>query len=78
MEKQPKTRNCRCRLCGELFFDNEMSEEHYPARSTGNNDIVKINLMDIFDPAKGKTMLEKVKKRCADGGRIRKDELIPQ
>ena len=67
MEKQSKTRNCRCRLCGELFFDNEMSEEHYPARSTGNNDIVKINLMDIFDPVKGKTMLEKVQKRCADG-----------
>lgn len=67
MANQVETKNCKCRLCGNLFFDNEMSDEHYPARSTGNEDIVAINLMDIFDPAKGQIMLEKVQKRHTDG-----------
>jgi hypothetical protein len=30
----------RCKLCNNEFLDDEMSKEHYPARSTGNEDIV--------------------------------------
>ena len=33
-------KKCRCKLCGALFKDSDMSEEHYPARSTGNDDIL--------------------------------------
>ena len=35
----------RCKLCGGLFSDDQMSEEHYPARSVGNDDIVSLNIV---------------------------------
>ena len=25
-------KRCRCKLCGAIFKDSDMSEEHYPAR----------------------------------------------
>ena len=37
-------KQCKCRLCGDYFSDSEMSEEHYPARNTGNEDIVAVDL----------------------------------
>ena len=42
-------KQCKCRLCGDYFSDNEMSEEHYPARNTGNEDIVAVDLGKMFD-----------------------------
>ncbi len=39
----------RCRLCKNYFDDSEMSEEHYPARSTGNEDVVKVDLIEMID-----------------------------
>lgn len=39
----------KCKLCGQLFSEKEISEEHYPARSVGNNDIVKMNLVEVVD-----------------------------
>ena len=39
---------CKCKLCGLTFLDSEMSEEHYPAKSVGNDDIVAVNIADIF------------------------------
>lgn len=38
----------RCRLCAGLFSDEEMSEEHYPARSVGNNDIVYLDIAKLL------------------------------
>lgn len=38
-----------CRLCGNKFSISEMSEEHYPAHSVGNEDIVKLDLVKMFD-----------------------------
>lgn len=38
-----------CKLCGNVFSDDEMSEEHYPARSVGNNDIVLFDVVKMFD-----------------------------
>ena len=32
-----------CRLCGKQCSEEEISEEHYPAKSVGNNDIVKVD-----------------------------------
>ena len=32
----------RCKLCKNLFTENEMSDEHYPARSAGNNDVLTL------------------------------------
>lgn len=38
-----------CRLCGNNFLDEEMSEEHYPAKSVGNEDIVLFDIAKMFD-----------------------------
>lgn len=38
-----------CRLCGNTFSDKEMSEEHYPAKSVGNNDIVLLDVAKMLD-----------------------------
>lgn len=38
-----------CRLCGKSFLISEMSEEHYPAHSVGNDDIVKLDLVKMID-----------------------------
>lgn len=37
----------KCRLCGLTFSDCEMSEEHYHAKSVGNDDIA-VNLAENF------------------------------
>lgn len=42
-------RNHQCRLCQEYYKYDELSEEHYPAKSVGNDDIVKINLVELYD-----------------------------
>lgn len=38
-----------CKLCGNTFSDKEMSEEHYPAKSVGNDDIVLFDIAKMFD-----------------------------
>ena len=41
----------QCRLCERFFDDEDMSEEHYPAHSVGNDDIIALDFtkfMDIF------------------------------
>ena len=42
-------KRCRCKLCGAIFKDSDMSEEHYPARSTGNDDIVALDVIKMFE-----------------------------
>lgn len=39
----------RCRLCGNYYSDSDMSEEHYPARNTGNEDVVAVDLGKMFN-----------------------------
>lgn len=39
----------KCRLCGQFFHSSEMSEEHYPAHSVGNDDIVSLDLIKMID-----------------------------
>lgn len=36
----------RCRLCGKEY--QKLSAEHYPAKSVGNNDLVKIDLQKLL------------------------------
>ena len=38
-----------CVLCRNFFKNSEMSEEHYPARSTGNEDVVSFDIMKMID-----------------------------
>ncbi len=39
---------CQCKLCGQFFAPDDMSDEHYPARSVGNDDFC-FNMTNIFD-----------------------------
>lgn len=39
----------KCRLCGKQCSEKEISEEHYPAKSVGNNDIVKLDIVKMID-----------------------------
>ncbi|MBZ5964599.1 hypothetical protein KIJ11_08840 [Leuconostoc gelidum subsp. gelidum] len=39
----------QCMLCHDLFENSELSAEHYPAKSVGNNDIVALDLVKMFD-----------------------------
>ena len=46
----------RCRLCEKEYEDKEMSDEHYPAHSVGNDDIVQLNSKpSIMSTTKHKT-----------------------
>ena len=38
-----------CRLCGKEFDESEMSNEHYPAKSVGNDDVVAFDIVKFFD-----------------------------
>lgn len=57
----------KCKLCGKFFNNEEMSEEHYPARSVGNEDIVALNLVKMFDSLSSEKMWERIGKRLSCG-----------
>ena len=42
-------KRCRCKLCGAIFKNSGMSEGYYPARSTGNDDIVALDIIKMFE-----------------------------
>ncbi len=50
-----------CRLCGNRFSISEMSEEHYPAHSVGNDDIVKLDLVKMLDSIKSSEISSRIK-----------------
>ncbi|SYW00385.1 conserved hypothetical protein [Oenococcus oeni] len=39
----------RCVLCGKEFEESELSEEHYPARNTGNVDLASFDIAKFLD-----------------------------
>lgn len=39
----------KCKLCNKEFDESELTKEHYPAKSVGNNDLVLVNLYDMID-----------------------------
>ena len=44
-----KHKTYKCRLCKHFFSESEMSEEHYPAKSAGNDDIVALDFIRMID-----------------------------
>lgn len=45
-----KKKKCKkCVLCCNFFKNSELSEEHYPARSVGNDDIVAFDIIKMMD-----------------------------
>ncbi|SET56271.1 Uncharacterised protein [Lacrimispora sphenoides] len=43
----------QCRLCEQFFDDLDMSEEHYPAHSVGNDDIIQLDFIKLADDFMG-------------------------
>lgn len=60
-------KTCRCKLCGKMFNDSDMSEEHYPARNTGNNDIVELDIVKLFDAFQSNELRSEIIKRLNNG-----------
>ena len=63
-------KKCRCKLCGALFKDSDMSEEHYPARSTGNDDIVALDIIKMFESLRSSKVHYEIEKRLAAGEKL--------
>lgn len=59
-----------CKLCGNIFDYNDMSEEHYPARSVGNEDIVALDLIKMFETLMSKEKLESTHNQILKGESI--------
>ena len=56
-----------CKLCGMYYSEDEMSEEHYPARSVGNEDIVALDIIKMFASFQSKETHNNVLKTLSDG-----------
>lgn len=63
---------CRCRLCGKEYEIEHMSEEHYPARSVGNEDIVALNIVDMFDSILSKEFVDDIVDNVNDEESLKK------
>lgn len=57
----------KCKLCGLTFCDAEMSDEHYPARSTGNDDIVALDFRKMLDTFQTEESRLEIKARIDSG-----------
>lgn len=53
-----------------VFYDEEMSEEHYPARSVGNEDIVKLDVIKMFDLFQSEEDRKRIENRLSNGESI--------
>lgn len=66
------TTMARCRLCRKYYPDSEMSDEHYPARSVGNNDIVAFDIVKFLDGSISKEIPTQIKQRMDLGENLSK------
>ncbi|MBE7046434.1 MAG: hypothetical protein E7396_03360 [Ruminococcaceae bacterium] len=64
------TTNFVCKLCGQEFDNKEMSEEHYPARSTGNEDIVSLDIVKMIDSIMSGEIHNEILRRSTKGEEI--------
>lgn len=67
MDKFNNTNKFRCKLCNNEYFEDEMSEEHYPARSTGNEDIVALDFIKMVDSLQSENTHTEITKRLGLG-----------
>ena len=56
-----------CRLCRRTFTEEEMSKEHYPAKSVGNDDIVALDIIKLFDSFQSGRALNELKEEMKNG-----------
>lgn len=69
MEKD-NNKNYVCKLCNKHYTYDEMSEEHYPAKSVGNDDIGNFNLTKFFDIFASESMKDDIYQRLKQGENI--------
>ena len=60
-------KNCQCRLCRHFFLEEEMSEEHYPAKSVGNDDVVALDIVKMFDIFQTEELRKEILKDIKNG-----------
>lgn len=60
-------KKCQCKLCGQYFDTDEMSDEHYPARSVGNDDIVSFDIVKLMDSLMSDEYRQKTLERMQQG-----------
>ncbi len=68
--KEKKSAIVKCRLCGKYFDEKDMSDEHYPAHSVGNDDIVALDIMKMIDLFESKNLRQEMVDRISSGEKI--------
>lgn len=68
----------KCKLCGNNYNIKEMSEEHYPAKCVGNEDIVAFDIQKMLDIICSEEMYSEFSSKLQKGKEINKisDELF--
>lgn len=56
-----------CKLCKKTFQIEEMSDEHYPAKSVGNDDLVALNIVKLIDMLQSKTLQTEILTKQDEG-----------
>lgn len=62
-----KKRRYKCVLCQHFFKKNEMSAEHYPAKSVGNNDIIALDFLKMVETIQSPEIHKEIKNRVSRG-----------
>ncbi len=60
----------KCKLCGKYCVDKEMSDEHYPARSVGNEDIIALDIIKMIDMFPSGKLYDVINKEQNNGQKI--------
>ena len=68
----------KCKLCGKYYSDKDMSDEHYPARCVGNEDIVAFDIIKMFDMIESNEIHNEIYQKRSEGKSIKKitDEIF--
>ena len=57
----------KCCLCGKTFDKEEMSDEHYPARNVGNDDVGSLDIIKYVDSFQSGAAIESIKHSIMSG-----------
>lgn len=57
----------KCKLCGDDFSEQDLSLEHYPAHSVGNDDIVQLDIAAMMDTFLDEKIAQEVTERASKG-----------
>ena len=60
-----------CKLCNKQYTNDEMSEEHYPAKSVGNDDIGNFDLTKFIDIFDSESIKEDIYQKLKQGENIK-------